>query len=113
MAQLNMMGSHWNVGNQGWHGGNNFNGSNMSLNMMPNPGFVSNDQQMWNPWMQQQQYPYPMMPGGKRRMFQTSNDSLYETFPFCHRNAFEIVASFTSSIALVECSVKTFNDELP
>lgn len=75
MAHLNMMGNHWNAGNQGWHG-NSFNGSNMSLNMMPNPGFVSNDHQMWNPWLQQQ-YPYPMMPGGEtelrecRRIFKT------------------------------------------
>lgn len=68
MAQLNMMGGQWNMGHQGWPA-NHFNGSNMSLNMMPSSnGYMPNDQ-MWNPmWMQhqqQQQYPYPMMPGGK------------------------------------------------
>lgn len=60
MAQLNMMGHQWNMGHQGWPG-SNLNGSNMSLNI-PSPGFMSNDPQMWNPWMQQ--YPVPMMHNG-------------------------------------------------
>ena len=67
MAQLNMMGHQWNMGNQGWQG-SNFNGSNMSLNI-PSHGFMSNDQQMWNPWMQQPQYPQPMIHNGKSREF--------------------------------------------
>jgi hypothetical protein len=78
MAQLNMMGHQWNMPqhHQGWpvHGGN-FNGSNMSLNMGP-PAFMNSEQQMWNPWMQQhpqqQQFPFPMMPGGEentKRLF--------------------------------------------
>lgn len=69
MAQLNMMGNQWNMGHhQAWPT-NSFNGSNMSLNMMPQ-SFLQNDQAMWNPlWMQQQQqqqqFPFPMMPNGK------------------------------------------------
>ena len=66
MAQLNnMMGNQWNMNQQGWPG-HNFNGSNMSLNMMPSHGYIPNDQQMWNPmFMPQQQFGFPMMPGGK------------------------------------------------
>jgi hypothetical protein len=65
MAQLNMMGQQWH--HPGWptHG-SNFNGSNMSLNM-PSAAFMTSEQQMWNPWMQQQQFPFPMMPGGDKR----------------------------------------------
>lgn len=66
MAQLNMMGHQWHM-QQGWPGHGNFNGSNMSLNMAPPPGFMTSEQQMWNPWVQQQQqqqFPFPMMPGG-------------------------------------------------
>lgn len=65
MAQLNMMGNQWNMNHQGWHGQHQFNGSNMSLNMMPAPGYMPSDQQMWNTWMQQQQFGFPMMPGGE------------------------------------------------
>lgn len=62
MAQLNMMGNQWNMPPQGWPG-SHFNGSNMSLNMHPN--FMPNEQ-MWNPWMQQQQpAPFPMMQNGE------------------------------------------------
>lgn len=64
MAHLNMMGNQWNMG---WSGNHHFNGSNMSLNMPPQ-NFMSNDQSMWNPWMQQQQqYPFPIMPNGQNR----------------------------------------------
>lgn len=65
MAHLNMMGNQWNMNHQGWPGQNQFNGSNMSLNMMPAPGYMPSDQQMWNTWMQQQQFGFPMMPGGE------------------------------------------------
>lgn len=57
MAQLNMMGNQWSMG-QGWPG-SNFNGSNMSLNIPPQ-SYMPSDQPMWNPWMQPQ-YPLPMM----------------------------------------------------
>lgn len=62
-----MMGNQWNMGqHQAWPT-NTFNGSNMSLNMLPQ-SYLQNDQSMWNPmWMQhqQQQYPFPMLQNGK------------------------------------------------
>lgn len=64
MAHLNMMGNHWNMSHQGGWNGSHFNGSNMSLNMQPQ-SYIPQDQQMWNPWMQQQQYPFPMTPNGE------------------------------------------------
>lgn len=74
MAQLNMMGNQWNMGQQpGWqsnnfhHGSHNFHhGSNMSLNMNMQSQNFNPEQQMWNPWMQQQQFQqFPMMPNGE------------------------------------------------
>lgn len=107
MAQLNMLGNHWNGGSQGgWHG-NNYNGSNMSLNM-PNAGFMPNDHQMWNPWMQPQQYPqypYPMMPGGKTECKRMSEN--IQTF-LLNRNS---TASFEGCFAIIERAFTTLNDE--
>lgn len=108
MAHLNMMGNQWNAGNQGWHG-NSFNGSNMSLNMMPNPGYVPNDHQMWNPWMQQQ-FTYPMMPGGKAEISRMSVNFQIVFFP--HRNAADATASFKSGLSSFERSIETFDNEL-
>jgi hypothetical protein len=66
MAQLNMMGGgNWNVmpHQHPWNGSGTLGGSNMSLNM-PQHGYDQHS--MWNPWMQQQQFPMmPMMPGGE------------------------------------------------
>ncbi|KAG5679700.1 hypothetical protein PVAND_009250 [Polypedilum vanderplanki] len=62
MAHLNMMNP-WQQQQHAQWMGNNFNGSNMSLNLPQQQHFMHNDG-MWNPWMQQQQYPYPMMPNG-------------------------------------------------
>jgi hypothetical protein len=86
MAHLNMMGNQWNMPQQqGWPG-NHFNGSNMSLNMHPNGFMNHNDQQIWNPWMQQQQqfgYPNPMMPNGEDFSIYDENLKKTEHFQFC------------------------------
>lgn len=61
MAQLSMMQNQWQQ--QQW---GNLNGSNMSLNMPPHH-YMPSDAPMWNPWMQQQPYPYPyQMPNGNK-----------------------------------------------
>lgn len=105
MAHLNMMGNQWNMNSQAWPA-NNFNGSNMSLNMMPSQGFMPNDP-AWNPWMQRQPYPYPMMPGGKRTPF-TESRKLNSYF---HSPPTAISQSLTCSFACLERPLETIHDE--
>jgi hypothetical protein len=78
-----MGGGHWNMPHQHpWNGSSTLGGSNMSLNM-PQHGYDQNS--MWNPWLQQQQFPMmPMMPGGEleNEIFFTRDVNLIEFFLF-------------------------------
>lgn len=105
-----MMGHQWNMANQGWPG-NNFNGSNMSLNI-PSQAFMSNDPQMYNPWMQPQpQYPIPVMHNGKSWKNLLSKRQSPKT-KFFQRNSTPIEESLKSCISCAKCSITTFHNEL-